>query len=42
MPNASFSMTLGSFGGEITEKYEVLQSQGLGKQLVLIKMNRNI
>jgi len=43
MPNASFSMTKHtSFNGNITENYEVLQSQSLGKQLFLTKMNRKI
>lgn len=40
MPNASFTMSAGSKG--VQENYEVLQSQGLGKQLVLAKMNRKI
>ena len=42
MPNASFSMARGTFGGDVTENYEVLQSQSLGRQLVLTKMNRKI
>lgn len=40
MPIASFRMARGD--GAITENYEVLQSQALGKQLVLTKMNRKI
>ena len=35
-------MVTGAFGGEVQENYEVLQSQTLGKQLVLTKMNRKI
>lgn len=42
MPNATFSMTRGILGNSPTENYEVLQSQNLGKQLVLAKMNRKI
>lgn len=40
MPNASFSMT--RFYEEVAENYEALQSQSLGRQLVLAKMNRKI
>lgn len=42
MPNASFSMITGTFSKDIEENYEVLQSQNLGRQLVLTKMNRKI
>ena len=42
MPNASFSMASGASSREVLEHYEVLQSQGLGKQLALTKMNRKI
>ncbi len=42
MPNALFSMATGSFSDDVQENYEVLQSQSLGKQLVLTKMNRKI
>ena len=43
MPNASFSMTREVSAGDfVTESYEVLQSQNLGKQLVLTKMKRRI
>lgn len=42
MPNASFDMIMGTFSGTISESYEVLQSQSLGKRLVLEKMNRKI
>lgn len=42
MPNASFSMSTGSLSDNVQENYEVLQSQTLGKQLVLTKMNRKI
>lgn len=40
-PDASIIMTP-SFGDKIEEKYEVLQSKTLGKQLVLNKMNRKL
>ena len=41
MPNASISLTVNSFADEFkTENYEVLQSQSLGKQLVLAPMKR--
>lgn len=42
MPNASFSMATGSLSDDVQENYEVLQSQTLGKQLALTKMNRKI
>ena len=42
MPNASFRMTNDIFNKNTTENYEVLQSQNLGRQLVLTKMNRKI
>lgn len=42
MPNASFRMTSDIFNKNTTENYEVLQSQNLGRQLVLTKMNRKI
>ena len=42
MPNTSFSMTSGVFSDDVTENYEALQSQSLGRQLVLAKMNRKI
>ena len=42
MPNASFRMTSDIFNKDTTENYEVLQSQNLGRQLVLTKMNRKI
>lgn len=40
MPNASFSMTTGFVSDDVQENYEVLQSQTLGRQLALTKMNR--
>ena len=42
MPNASFTMTAGSYSKEYKEQYEVLQSQNLGKRLSLTKMDRII
>ena len=42
LPNASFSMTTSPLSDDVQESYEVLQSQTLGKQLVLTKMNRKI
>lgn len=42
MPNAHFSMIKGAFGEDVTENYEVLQSQSLGRQLILTKMNRKV
>ena len=42
MPDASLTMTLGTFGENIQENYEVLQSKKLGRQLALTKMNRKI
>lgn len=42
MPNASFSMTRDTFGEDVTENYEILQSKSLGRQLVLNKMNRKV
>ncbi len=39
MPNATFTMAPGT-NQETWERYEVLQSQNLGKELVLSKMNR--
>ena len=40
MPNASFSMTSSLLNEDTLENYEVLQSQSLGRQLSLTKMNR--
>lgn len=42
MPNASFTMKVGTFGNDISEDYELLQSQSVGKRLALTKMNRRI
>lgn len=42
MPNASFDMIIGAFSKDVKESYEVLQSQSLGKRLVLQKMDRKI
>lgn len=42
MPNASFNMTTDTFSNQVIENYEVLQSQSLGKRLVLQKMDRKI
>lgn len=42
MPNASFSLVIGAYGNHIIEDYEVLQSQNLGKRIILSKMNRKI
>lgn len=42
MPNASFGVTTDTLKTTPDEKYEVLQSKKLGKQLVLAKMKRNI
>lgn len=42
MPNASFCMSTGDLHDDVQENYEVLQSQTLGKQLLLTKMKRKI
>ena len=42
MPNASIDMKIASHYDEDKENYEVLQSQSLGKRLILAKMNRKI
>ncbi len=42
MPNASFDVSSGLFNVVDRENYEVLQSQSLGKRLVLQKMDRKI
>ena len=42
MPNASIDMKIASHCDEDKENYEVLQSQSLGKRLILAKMNRRI
>ena len=42
MPNAQFSMTKSKFGESVTENYEALQSQSVGKQIILTKMNRKV
>ena len=43
MPNASINMAIASYSGDRKyDRYEVLQSQSLGKQLVLSKMNRKV
>lgn len=42
MPNASVSMEVASSTSKDEKKYEVLQSQSLGKQLILAQMNRKI
>ena len=39
-PNATFTMRVGEFSNE-KEEYEVLQSNNLGKRLILSKMERN-
>lgn len=42
MPNASFELKRGSFGVDISRRYEVFQSQNLGKKLVLSEIKRKI
>lgn len=42
MPNATLNMSIGIFNDSVKENYEVLQSQSLGKRLILQKMNRKI
>lgn len=42
MPNASFDIIIRAFSKDVKESYEVLQSQSLGKRLVLQKMDRKI
>lgn len=42
LPNASFDMVVDTASNSDKENYEVLQSQSLGKRLVLTKMNRKI
>ena len=43
LPNATFTITKDTaLNGRLKEEFEVLQSQGLGKRLVLTKMDRKL